>query len=192
MHFQWENLSSTACWTTLHIHSHRLVPRLVLLCEAAPQERYMNNFQAELLIINANYSEGKSKTAFGSKTTAIKTFACKPQSDFWSTQLTSLSRFLSCPLIIKVILGTFPEIIGFANSELQFYQMTGVSFWQNGSMISWTKATTQMLLKCSTKQTHRRAETSKKQKKSFRTQGTKDGPKKVILKQSGLTNLENK
>lgn len=104
----------------------------------------MNNFQAELLIINANYSEGKSKTAFGSKTTAIKTFACKPQSDFWSTQLTSLSRFLSCPLIIKVILGTFPEIIGFANSELQFYQMTGVSFWQNGSMISWTKATTEM------------------------------------------------
>lgn len=30
MHFQWENLSSTVWWTTLHIHSHRLWPLLVL------------------------------------------------------------------------------------------------------------------------------------------------------------------
>lgn len=159
----------------------------MLLHEAASSEQYISNFLAELLIINANYSEGKSKTALGSKTTAIKTFACKPQNDFWSTQLTSLSQFLSCPLIIKVILGTFPEIIGFANSELQFYQMAGVSFWQNGNVISWTKTTTQMLLKCSTnKQTHRRADTSKnKQKKS----GLEHRAEKMDQKRSSLTEV---
>jgi len=50
---------------------------MVLLCEAVSEEQYINNFQAELLIINANYSEGKSKTAFGSKNAAIKTFGLK-------------------------------------------------------------------------------------------------------------------
>lgn len=70
--------------------------------------------------------------------------------------MTSPSPFLSCPLIIKVILGTFPQIMGFTDSELQFYQMASVSFWQNGSMISWTESLIERLQKCSTsRQMHR-------------------------------------
>lgn len=154
----------------------------------------MKNFQAELLIINANYSEGKSKSAFGSKTTAIMMFACKPQNYFWSTQLTSLSQSLSCPLIIKVILGTFPEIICFANMSCNFTRWLVSA---SGKIVTWFLGLKTQLKCCwNEAQTRRNTKQQRHQKnnkkKWFRTQGTKDGPKKVIFNRNGLTSLENK
>lgn len=148
----------------------------------------MNNFQVELLIINANYSEGKSKTAFGSKTTAIKTFVCKPQNDFWSTQLTSLSQFLSCPLIIKVILGTFPEIIVLLIVSCNFTRWLASA---SGKMVTWFLGLKLQLKGCwNAAQTSRYTEEQRHKKKThqkkwFRTQGRKDGPKMSSLTEVG-------
>lgn len=45
-----------------------------------------------------------------------------------------LSQSLSCPLIIKVILGTFPEIIGFANMNWNFTRWLASA---SGKMVTW-------------------------------------------------------
>lgn len=62
--------------------------------------------------------KAKAKQHLAARTLPLRLLVLKPQSDLESTQLTFLSRFLSCPLIIKVILGTFPQIMGFTDTEL--------------------------------------------------------------------------